>query len=62
MKELVEKQRTEVIEGFQKKSGTGTYKARLVLNEEFKVKLEFDNNNNRPVSELAAPPPVAVSV
>lgn len=62
MKELVEKQRTEVIEGFQKKSGTGTYKARLVLNEEFKVKLEFDNNNSRPVGELVAPLPMAVPI
>ncbi|HEY9714481.1 MAG TPA: topoisomerase C-terminal repeat-containing protein, partial [Chroococcales cyanobacterium] len=40
---LVKEKRTEVIKGFQKKSGTGTYDARLVLNELFKVRLEFDN-------------------
>ena len=43
IKELMEKGRTEVIKGFKKKSGTGTYDARLVLNQEFKVRLEFDN-------------------
>ncbi|MBK9769560.1 MAG: DNA topoisomerase 3 [Candidatus Obscuribacter sp.] len=41
MKALVENKGTEIIKGFQKKSGTGTYDARLVLNEEFKVRLEF---------------------
>ncbi|MBY0550170.1 MAG: DNA topoisomerase 3 [Candidatus Obscuribacterales bacterium] len=42
IKELMEKKRTELIKGFKKKSGTGTYDARLVLNEEFKVRLDFD--------------------
>lgn len=52
-KDLLEKKRTEVIKGFQKKSGTGTYDARLILNDEFKIRLEFDN------STPAAPPPEA---
>lgn len=42
IKELMEKKRTELIKGFKKKSGNGTYDARLVLNEEFKVRLDFD--------------------
>ena len=42
MKELVEKRRTDVIKGFLKKSGTGTYDARLVINDDFKVRLDFD--------------------
>ena len=46
IKELLEKRRTEVIKGFQKKSGNGTYDARLILNDEFKVRLEFDNSGN----------------
>jgi DNA topoisomerase-3 len=53
IKSLVENRRTELIEGFQKKSGNGTYNARLVLNDEFKCRLEFDN---------APPPPKPVSV
>lgn len=48
MKDLVEKRRTELIKGFQKKSGNGTYDARLIVNDEFKVRLEFDNTP-RPV-------------
>lgn len=43
IKALIENKRTELITGFKKKSGTGTYDARLVLNEFFKVRLEFDN-------------------
>lgn len=42
IKELMERKRTELIKGFKKKSGNGTYDARLVLNEEFKVRLDFD--------------------
>ena len=42
LKALVQKQRTSLIKGFKKKDGSGTYDARLVLNQEFKVKLEFD--------------------
>lgn len=46
IKELIEKGRTKVIKGFKKKSGNGTYEARLVLNEEFKVRLEFDDSTS----------------
>lgn len=42
IKELVEKRRTELVKGFKKKDGSGTYDARLVLNEQFKVRLEFE--------------------
>jgi DNA topoisomerase III len=41
--ELLEKHRTKVIKGFKKKAGTGTYDARLILTEDFKVRLEFNN-------------------
>ncbi|MBX9692406.1 MAG: topoisomerase C-terminal repeat-containing protein, partial [Cyanobacteria bacterium] len=41
IKDLVRKKRTSMIKGFKKKSGDGTYEARLVLNEEFKARLEF---------------------
>ena len=44
MKDLVTKGRTELIKGFKKKSGVGTYDARLAVNSEFKVRLDFDNN------------------
>lgn len=43
IKELVEKKRTKVIKGFKKKSGDGTYDARLIINEEFKVRLDFSD-------------------
>ncbi len=43
LKELVQKRRTKLIKGFKRKDGSGTYDARLVLNDEFKVRLEFDN-------------------
>ncbi len=55
IKELVTNGRTEVIRGFQKKSGNGTYDARLVLNPEFKVRLEFDNAPREPVAAASAP-------
>lgn len=42
IKELVEKRRTELVKGFKKKDGSGTYDARLVLNDQFKVRLEFE--------------------
>lgn len=41
IRELVEKKRTKLIKGFKKKSGEGTYDARLMINEEFKVRLDF---------------------
>ncbi len=43
IKELFENKRTGIIKGFKKKSGDGTYDARLVLNDEFKVRLDFSN-------------------
>lgn len=48
IKQLVEKGRTKVIKGFKKKSGDGTFDAALVLNEEFKVRLEFDDGSIGP--------------
>jgi DNA topoisomerase-3 len=44
MKGLVTSGKTDLIKGFKKKSGTGTYDARLVVNSEFKVRFDFDNN------------------
>lgn len=43
IKELVTRRATDVITDFKKKSGEGTYSARLVVNDEFKVKLDFQN-------------------
>jgi len=42
MKDLIKDKRTKLIKGFKKKSGEGTYDARLKVNEEFKVRLDFD--------------------
>jgi DNA topoisomerase-3 len=39
---LLENGRTKKIKGFKKKDGTGTYEARLILTDEFKVRLDFD--------------------
>lgn len=47
IEELLSKRRTKVIKGFKKKDGSGTYDARLVLNDEFKVRLEFDNPSKK---------------
>jgi DNA topoisomerase-3 len=44
MKDLVCKGRTDLIKGFKKKSGIGTYDARLVVNSEFKVRMDFDSS------------------
>ncbi|HEY9754293.1 MAG TPA: DNA topoisomerase 3 [Oculatellaceae cyanobacterium] len=52
IKDLVVKGRTELIKGFKRKSGVGTYDARLAVNAEYKVRLEFDNST-------FAPPPQA---
>lgn len=41
IKDLIEKRTTGIISDFKKKSGEGTYSARLVVNEEFKVRLDF---------------------
>jgi DNA topoisomerase-3 len=46
--QLLEKRRTNVIKGFKKKDGSGTYDARLTLNDDFKVRLEFDNTSRQP--------------
>jgi DNA topoisomerase-3 len=43
MKELVKHKVTKVIKGFKKKDGSGTYDARLVINDEFKVRVSFEN-------------------
>ena len=43
MQQLVQKGKTDLIRGFKKKSGTGTYDARLFVNAEWKVRFEFDN-------------------
>ncbi|MBX9688407.1 MAG: DNA topoisomerase 3 [Candidatus Obscuribacterales bacterium] len=48
MKELLEKGRTKTIKGFKKKDGSGTYDAKLVLNEEFKVRMEFEDKGFGP--------------
>lgn len=43
IKELITEKRTkQLVKGFKKKSGDGTYDARLKINEEFKVRLDFD--------------------
>lgn len=47
IEELFTKRRTKVIKGFKKKDGSGTYDARLVLTDEFKVRLEFDNTGKK---------------
>ncbi len=45
IKALLEKKKTDLITGFQKKSGSGTYDAYLVLDDQFKVRLEFGNQS-----------------
>lgn len=42
LKSLVVKGKTPLLKGFKKKDGTGTYDARLVLTDDFKVKLSFE--------------------
>lgn len=46
MKDLVKHKATKTIKGFKKKDGSGTYDARLVINDEWKVRLSFDNLND----------------
>lgn len=41
MQEILENGRTKLIKGFKKKDGSGTYDARLVLTEEFKLQFEL---------------------
>jgi DNA topoisomerase III len=45
--ELLEKRKTKLIKGFKKKNGAGTYDARLILTDDLKVRLEFDNNTEK---------------
>jgi hypothetical protein len=54
MKDLVIKGRTDLIKGFKKKSGTGTYDACLVVNSEFKVRMEFENSQQPSQSSIEA--------
>lgn len=51
MKQLVTERKTDLIKGFKKKSGTGTFDARLFINEEFKVRFEFENRPRGPEPE-----------
>lgn len=51
IKELVLKGETKEIKGFKKKSGKGTYDARLHLNEEFKVRLKFEDQEGGEAKE-----------
>ncbi len=44
IKELVENRRTKTIQGFIRRDGGGTYEARLVLGDDLKVRLQFDNS------------------
>jgi len=41
--DLIEKRRTKQIKGFKRKDGSGTYEAQLVLTDDFKVRLDFNN-------------------
>jgi DNA topoisomerase-3 len=43
--ELFEKRRTKVIKGFKRKDGSDTYEARLVLGDDFRVRLQFDTSD-----------------
>jgi len=61
VKSLIKKGTTDLIHGFKKKSGNGTYNARLVLNEEFKVRLEFDNTIPTPGTPEAVAAAAAAS-
>jgi DNA topoisomerase-3 len=44
IRHLVTKGRTQLIKGFKKKDGHGTYDACLVLTDDFKVRLEFQDH------------------
>ena len=43
IRQLVTRGRTDLIKGFKKKDGSGTYDACLVLTDDFKIRLEFSN-------------------
>lgn len=57
IKQLLETKRTELITGFKKKDGSGTYDARLVINEEFKVRLDFSRELPQGTATEVAPLP-----
>ncbi|HEY9772370.1 MAG TPA: DNA topoisomerase 3 [Planktothrix sp.] len=44
LKELIENRRTQPIHGFRRMDGSGTYGARLILSDDLKVRLQFDNS------------------
>ncbi len=44
IRQLITKGRTEFIKGFKKKDRSATYDARLVLTDDFKVRLEFEGH------------------
>ncbi len=44
IRQLANKGRTGLIKGFKKKDGSATYDACLVLTDDFKIRLEFDNH------------------
>ncbi|OPZ89440.1 MAG: hypothetical protein BWY75_01162 [bacterium ADurb.Bin425] len=48
IKDLLDNKSTEVLEGFPKKSGAGTYSAKLVMDDDFKVNLSFPQPVRRP--------------
>ena len=51
IKELVEKGRTELIKGFKRKDGSGTYDAPLALTTDFKVRPDFNTKPSEPESK-----------
>jgi len=44
IRQLITKGRTALIKGFKKKDGSGTYDACLVLTDDFKIRLEFEDH------------------
>jgi len=61
IKQLVQKGKTDLIRGFKKKSGSGTYDARLFVNAEWKVRFEFENAPQGVESVTAAVPTSSVA-
>ncbi len=57
IKDLVENRCTKVIKGFKKKDGSGTYDARLVVNEEGKVEVSFDTGDGEGDERASAKKP-----
>ena len=46
IKELFENRKSKLIKGFKKKDGSGTFDAKLVIGDDFKVKLEFPQSDD----------------